>query len=387
MRPIYLDYNATAPVLPEVASKLAEWVARLGANPSSIHSAGRAAREVIEAARETLSERLNAEQSECLFFVGSATEANALALEGQIANPSKRRRVLCSAIEHPSVIRTMEALARRHDLVFEVLPVTSAGCVDVEAARKRISSDVLICATMLVNNEIGTIQPICEIADLCRASGVSFHVDAVQAGGRLPIDVQKLGADTLVLTGHKLGGLRGAALLYARPDLQLNPLYFGGKQERGLRPGTENTVAILSLLTAFDLAERMRPTFVKRLTALRDEFERRLLAARVGAQINGQSSPRVCNTSSVCFNGADSFAMVQALDNLGVQCSSGSACASGAVSPSPVLLSMGMSREAAFSSVRFSLGWGSQEADIAIAVEAIPPSLERARHLAAAESV
>ncbi|UPT74147.1 MAG: aminotransferase class V-fold PLP-dependent enzyme [Elusimicrobiota bacterium] len=188
------------------------------------------AREAIEAARETLGDRLNVERPDSLFFVGSATEANALALEGQISGPSKRRRVLCSAIEHPSVIRTMEALAKRHDLDFQSIPVTAAGCIDLAAARTLIAPDVLICAVMLVNNEIGTIQPIQEIAALCRASGVSLHIDAVQGVGKLPIDVQELGADTLVLAGHKIGGLRGSALLYVRPGLQLNPLFLGASR-------------------------------------------------------------------------------------------------------------------------------------------------------------
>lgn len=386
MRPIYLDYNATSPVLPEVSSRLGDWVARLNGNPSSIHFAGREAREAIESARESLADSLNAEAAECLYFMGSATEANALALEGQASVPHGKKRVLCSAIEHPSVIRTMEAIARRHNLTFEVLPVTADGCVDVKTALDRISSDVLVCAVMLVNNEIGTIQPVHELSALCKANGVSLHVDAVQAVGRVAVDIEDLGADTLTLSGHKIGGLRGAAVLYARPGLRLTPLYFGGKQERGLRPGTENTVAIVSLLTAFEVAEQSRPTLASRLAVLRNDFENRLIAADIGARINGHAAPRVANTSSVCFDLADSFALVQALDRLGVHCSSGSACASGAVSPSPVLLAMGMSREAAFSSVRFSFGWGSVESDSAAAAEAVTAALVRTRQFTVTEA-
>lgn len=375
---VYLDYNATAPLLPQVKEKVPNWLERFLGNPSSIHASGRAAREAIELARETVADLIGAEDPSSVYFTGSATEANAIALEGLAAGAS-RKRVLCSAIEHPSVIRMMEALAQRHGLTLDLLPVTQSGCIDLAASRKLISSDVLSCAVMLVNNEIGTIQPIEELATLCKENGVSLHVDAVQAAGRIPVQVAQLGADTLTLSAHKLGGLRGAAVLYVRAGLDLSPLYVGGKQERGLRPGTENTTAILSLAEALSWVEQNRATISARLARLRDSFEERILAAKLGAAINGRGAPRVSNTTSICFADADSYAVVQALDQLGIQCSSGSACASGAVSPSPVLLAMGLDRDKAFSSVRFSFGYGSTDEDVALASAAIPVALERAR--------
>lgn len=378
MKTVYLDYNATAPLLPQVKEKLPNWLERFAGNPSSIHGSGRAAREAIELARETVANLISAEDPASVYFTGSATEANAIALEGLVAGAS-RRRLLCSAIEHPSVIRMLESLARRHGLTLDLLPVTQSGCVDLEAARKLISSDVLSCAVMLVNNEIGTIQPVSEIAALCKENGVSLHVDAVQAAGRIPVRISELGADTLTLSAHKLGGLRGAAALYVRAGLDLSPLYVGGKQERGLRPGTENTAAILSLAEALGWGEQYRSETSTRLARLRDSFEERVLAAKLGAEVNGRAAPRVSNTTSICFAEADSYAIVQALDQVGIQCSSGSACASGAVSPSPVLLAMGLSRDQAFSSVRFSFGWGSVDEDASLAAAAMPAALERAR--------
>jgi cysteine desulfurase len=348
-RAVYLDYNATAPIRPAVVAAMTRAFALCG-NPSSVHQFGRTARRQVEEARERVAALVHARPEQVIFTSGG-TEANNLALAG-----TGRDRLVLSAIEHDSVLRTAPEA--------EILPVGTDGIVDLPALAERLARDPrpALASVMLANNETGVVQPIAEAAGIARAHGALLHCDAVQAAGKIPVDITALGVDLLSLSAHKLGGPQGIGALVVGDDLALRPLLRGGGQERSRRAGTENVAAIVGFGVAVEEAGA-ELSAQGRITRLRERLERRVGEA-AAVRIFGLRSPRLPNTSCFAWTAVASETQVMALDLAGIAVSAGSACSSGKVRASHVLRAMGATEQEAGSAIRVSLGWQSTEADI-----------------------
>jgi len=349
---VYLDYNATAPIRPEAAEAVARALA-VGGNPSSVHGVGRAARRLVEDAREQVAALVGA-RPEQIVFTGSGSAANNAALR-----VVGRERLVVSAIEHDSVLR---AAGDRAALV----PATPAGTVDVAALDRLLMDDArpALVSVMLANNETGVIQPIAEVVACARRHGALVHCDAVQAAGRIAIDVGSLGVDLLTVSAHKLGGPQGVGALVVADGIELDPLVKGGGQERGRYAGTENVAGIAGFGAAAAVAGAALPAESARLAALRDRLEDGLRAKAPGLHIFGADAPRVANMSCIAMPGIASETQVMALDLAGFAVSAGAACSSGRVQPSHVLRAMGADESAASSAIRVSFGWRSVAADV-----------------------
>jgi cysteine desulfurase len=342
---IYLDNNATTAIHPQVLEVLEGAMRDVYGNASSIHREGQAARRVIEDARETVAHRIGATARE-LVFTSGGTESNNAAIFGAV--PAEGRfHIVTTEIEHPSVAEAVRELERRGHAVSRVAP-SRDGVVAAEAVLAALRDDTRIVAVMMANNETGTIQPVEEIGPVCRERGVHFHVDAVQAAKKVPIDVGRIACDTLSLSAHKMHAPKGIGALFVRRGVAMTSHLHGGAQERRRRAGTEN----VPLAAAFAAAVAL-PDASSEMAALRDRLEGSLTSMTV--TINGASAPRLPNTSNVTFHGADGEGIVIALDLSGVAVSTGSACSSGRVEPSPVLLAMGLTPDDARATVRFSL--------------------------------
>jgi cysteine desulfurase len=375
MRPIYLDHNATTPQDPGVTRAMLACLEPGPGNPSSVHAPGRRARGALEEARSAVATLLGAADREVLFTSG-ATEANNMALQGVVAARGGDGHLILSAVEHPSVER-VAAWLEGLGVAVTRLPVDAAGCVDPEDVRRALRPDTLLVSVMLANNETGVVQPVPAIGAITREAGVPLHVDAVQAVGRLRLDVEELGADLLSLSGHKMFGPRGVGALWMRPCLELEPLLRGGGQEFGRRSGTENVPGAVGLAEAARLARRSPERYRDEVLPLRCRLEEGLREVWPGAVIHGAGAPRLPNTALVAFPGLDGEAAVMRLDLEGVALSLGSACAAGTMRPSSVLEAMGVAPELARSSLRFSLGPDNDAAEI-------ERTLEVFRNLAAA---
>ena len=376
---IYLDYNSTTPVDPRVLAAMLPYLAENFGNANSIHSSGQRARAAVDAARQAVAELLGAKAAEIVFTCGG-TEADNLAIFG-IVNPcdQPRKHVVTTAIEHHAVLNTAQALEKQGvDVTY--VPVSREGIVDPEDLREAIRPETVLLSVMLANNEIGTIQPIEEIGRIAAEEDVYFHCDAVQAAGKMAIDVRKLGVDLLSISGHKLYAPKGVGALFVKAGTELGPMFFGGHHERDRRPGTENVPGIVGLGKAAQLAMENLDADAARLAALRDRFENALLTLP-GVRVNGSVRGRAPNTSNLSFEAAGGEALVIALDLQGVMCSSGAACSSGAVEPSHVLTAIGLTPDQARSSLRFSLGRPTTEQEIDEAIRIIPPVVERLRAL------
>lgn len=354
MPSIYLDYNATAPLRPEARDDMIRAMEQTG-NPSSIHGYGRAARKLIEDARAHVASLTGVKPMQVIFN-GGATEGNNTILSG-----FKGQRVLVGAAEHPSILEAMPDAIK--------IPLTRDGLIDMEAYADFIKDGAALVSVQYVNSETGVIQPIKAIAALAKQHGAMMHTDAVQAAGRIAIDFHDLGVDYLTLSAHKFGGPQGVGALIFRETLQVPNLLKGGGQERRQRAGTENVVAIAGFGAAAKTALTTLADYQK-LGALRDKLESALRAARNDAVIYGESAPRVANTADIGLNGVPAETQLMAMDLAGVAVSSGSACSSGTLKPSHVLMAMGASETDAKSALRFSLGWATTEADIDKAIAA-----------------
>lgn len=348
---IYLDHNATTPVKPPVRDIMLEMLA-VPANASSIHKMGREARRRMELARTQIAQMLNAGTKSVIVFTSGATEANNMVLKG-----SGCERILVSAIEHPSVLNA------RADI--EIIPVLPSGIVDVAALDRMLEGNdrSTLISVMMVNNETGVIQPIEEVVEIAKRRGALVHTDVVQAAGRLPLDIQKLGVDYLTLSAHKIGGPQGAGCLVMANCVSVAPLFSGGNQEKNMRAGTENIAAIIGFGLAAELAVQEREAY-QRLGVLRDQLEDALKKTAPMIRIFGQESPRIANTSMFAIGGVPSETQLIALDMAGICVSNGSACSSGTVKHSHVLKAMGVSENEASGSLRVSLGWNSTEKDV-----------------------
>jgi cysteine desulfurase len=373
---IYLDHNAITPVRPEAREAILLALDRFG-NPSSIHRAGRDARDVLDLARDRVARAIGGRPRE-LVFTSGATEGAALAIRGVLgAAAPGRRRLVVTAVEHPCVLGLARALERQ-GVPLTVVPVDRRGEVDPEAFRAALGPDVALACAMRANNETGVLLPLPALAGAAREAGVPLLCDAVQATGKIEVDVRTLGASLVILTGQKLGGPRGAGALWIEPGLVLAPL-LGGEQERGRRAGTENLPGVAGLGAAIEVAVARRDEEAARLEALRDRLERGLLAAVPRARVNGAGAPRLPNTSSIVLEGCDAETLLVAMDLEGLCASAGSACHSGSTRPSGVLTAMGLSTDEARATVRLSLGWSSREEDVEAALRIVPPLVARVR--------
>ncbi|HYM82243.1 MAG TPA: cysteine desulfurase family protein [Candidatus Limnocylindria bacterium] len=387
MRDIYADHAGTTEPAPEVVEAMRSWLGAHFGNASSVHRRGERAREAIENARAQVASLIGAAPEE-IVFTASGSEANNLALKGVIQETDRggarapRRRIVVSMIEHPSVLETARHLASARGITLTEVPVAPNGVVDPRQIADVLGPDVALVSVMLVNNETGARQPVAEIAALARASGARMHSDAIQAVGKLPVDVHALDVDLLSLAGHKFHGPLGAAALYVRRRTRLMPLVHGGHQERSRRAGTENLPALVGLGMAAERARARLAGDAPRISALGDRLLDGLLAGVRGARLNGDREQRVRSIVNVCFPGVDGEAVLHELDLAGVTVSTGSACSAASPGPSHVLLAMGLRPEDAHASVRFSLGEGNDESDVARILEVTPPIVERLRALA-----
>ena len=347
----YLDWNATTPLRPEAAAAMSAMLARCG-NPSSVHRWGHAARQGVEHARSAVGALLHA-PAEGIVFVSGGTEANHLALLG-----SGSDRILVSAVEHDSVLRAVPEAER--------IPVDHDGVVMLDTLDRLLSDDPrpALVSVMLANNETGVVQPVAAISVIARAHGALFHCDAVQAAGKISLDLGTIGADLVTLSAHKLGGPPGIGALVVTGELELTPLLRGGGQERGRRAGTENLVGIAGFAAAVGVAIEEIAVY-DRVRALRDALEAEIAAIAPQAVVLGAAAPRLPNTAAIAMPGVAAETQVIALDLDGVMVSAGAACSSGKVGPSHVLEAMGVGPDLVGSTIRVSLGWGSSEADVA----------------------
>ena len=383
MEPIYLDYAATTPVRKEVREAMARVEMDRFGNPSSVHRWGREARAALEEARARLARLIGASPVEIVFTRGG-TEADNLAILGR-ARSCRHQSVVCSAIEHRAVLSSARAAeAEGHPL--HILPVNADGVVEVEALDAFLDPKPAVVSVMWVNNEVGTVQPIPELAARCRAAGVVFHTDAIQAFGKFPIRVDEVPVDLLSISAHKIGGPKGVGLLYVRRGTELSPIIYGGSHEHGMRAGTEDVAGAVGFALAAELWVRDLAEQSQRIGQLRDRLETGLRERIPDLVVNGAGAPRAPNILSISLPGVSTETLVVTLDLEGFAVSSGSACSSGAVTPSHVLTEMGVPDEVAGPTVRFSLGRETTSEEIDRVVAKLPPVVERMRALALIEA-
>src|SRR5262245_29993380 len=350
-------------------------------NASSVHHFGQQAKAAVDDARSSVAALLGGETSEFVFTAGG-TESDNFAIRGaaEALEPSGRRHLIASAIEHEAVLNTLKALARRGWRV-TLLPVDQTGIVRPETLGEAIDRDTAIVSVMHANNEIGTIQPIAELAGIAKRHGALMHTDAVQTAGKIPIDVKALGVDLLSISAHKFYGPKGVGAMCLRKGVRLLPFVTGGRQERNRRAGTENVPGIVGLGAAAELATRKMREATARVRGLRDRLEAGVLAAVSGSERNGAAEPRVANTTNISFERIESESLLIGLDLEGIAVSSGSACSSGTLEPSHVLKAMGLPHLRTLSSIRFSLGADTTEADVDRVIRVLPPLVEKLRNL------
>ncbi|GIF03032.1 cysteine desulfurase family protein [Actinoplanes siamensis] len=384
----YLDHAATTPMLPAALDAYATAARAIG-NPSSLHAAGRSARRMVEESRERIAAVIGARPSEVI-FTGGGTEADNLATKGVFwarrdADPG-RRRVVVSAVEHHAVLDAVGWLGRHEGAEVTYLPVDGTGRVDPAGFAELVRAhgdETAVVSVQWANNEVGTVQPIAELAALAAGAGIPFHTDAVQAVGQVPVDFAGSGVAALTLTGHKLGGPVGVGALVLGRDVACTPLLHGGGQERDVRSGTLDTPGVVAFAVAVETTVRAREQYAERVAALRDELVRRVLAAVPDAIHNGDAEHRLPGNAHFSFPGCEGDALLLLLDAKGIYCSTGSACSAGVAQPSHVLLAMGADDARARSSLRFSLGHDSTEADLDALLAALPGAVERARRAGA----
>jgi cysteine desulfurase len=381
-RIIYLDHAATTPLDRRVLDAMIPYMTTEYGNASSIYTLGRHAMQAIDRSREQVAEIIHSRPTE-IAFVGCGSESDNLAIKGvAFASQKKGNHLITSSIEHHAVLHTCQYL-ERFGFKTTYLPVDAYGRVNPDDVAKAITDQTVLVSIMFANNEVGTIEPIAEIGRICRAKKVPFHVDAVQAGGSLPIDVAALNVDLLSLSAHKFYGPKGMGILYVRQGVRILPQLQGGSQERGRRAGTENVAGIVGTATALQLAYEEMPTVMPRLMALRDRLIQGVLQIPQ-SRLTGHPTERLPNNASFCFEGIEGESILLSLDMLGIAASSGSACTSGSVEPSHVLVAMGLPLEWARGSLRLTLGKENIEDDIETVLSALPGIIAKLRGLGVA---
>ncbi|MEV0645760.1 cysteine desulfurase family protein [Phytomonospora sp. NPDC050363] len=380
----YLDHAATTPMLPDALDAYVAAATHLG-NASALHAAGRGARRLVEEARESVAADLGARPSEVV-FTGGGTESDNLAVKGMFwgrrdADPA-RVRVVCSEIEHHAVLDAVEWLERHEGARVSLLPVDSAGRIDMDVLAGILAAhgeEIALVTAMWANNEVGTLQPISEMSAASDEHGIPLHTDAIQAVGQVPVNFAESGAAALTVTGHKLGGPAGVGVLLLGRDVPVTPLLHGGGQERDVRSGTLDVPGIVSFAAAVRVAVAEQAATAERLARLRDDLIARVRAAVPDAILNGDPVDRLPGNAHLSFPGCEGDAILMLLDAAGVQCATGSACNAGVAQPSHVLLAMGADAKLARSTLRFSLGHTSTQADVDELIAALPTAVERAR--------
>jgi cysteine desulfurase len=378
---VYLDHNATTPLAPEVLTAMMPFLGERFGNPNSLHAWGREARQALERARTTVARALGAADKDSMVFTSGGTEADNMALMGvAAARADDGRHVIVSCVEHHAVLNAASHLSRQ-GLEVTHLPVDSQGLLDPDDVRRAIRPDTILVSLMHGNNETGVLFPIDSVGRMCRERGVTFHTDAVQSFGKVPLEVETLHVDLLSLSGHKLSGPKGIGALFIRRGTRMQPLFHGGAQERSRRAGTESVAAAVGLARATELWMQDPDGTAKRMADLRDRLERGLMAALPGVLRNGHPTERLPHTTNLAFAGVEAESLILALDLCGVGVSSGAACSSGSLEPSHVLTAMGLPRDRVMSSVRFSLGRTTTREEIARVLEVLPEIVERMRRV------
>jgi cysteine desulfurase len=377
MRRVYLDNNATTPILPEVFEAMRPYFAEHFGNASSIHHHGQATRAAVEHARESVAAMLGCRTAEIVFTSGG-TEGDNLAILGMVREGD---HVISSTIEHHAVLNSCKHLEMAGCEVTYV-PVDGRGLVDPNDVRRSLRSNTKLISIMMANNETGVLQPVEEIGRVAAEAEVYFHTDGVQAAGKVPIDVQRITCDLLSISGHKMHAPQGVGALYVRKGTILRPMLYGGSHERSRRAGTENVPGIVALGKAAEIAkEALDRGDLTQMAGMRDRLQERILSQVETIGVNGEGAPRVPNTTNIHFDCIEGEALVIALDLKGLAVSTGAACSSGAIEPSHVLTAMGLPPEQARASLRFSLGKQNTEEDVEFALSLIPPTVARLREL------
>jgi cysteine desulfurase len=378
---VYFDYNATTPLAPEVVDAVVTSTRDLFGNPSSVHYFGQRAKAALDEARSAVAGLIHGDPSEIVFTSGG-TEADNLALRGaaEALEPTGRKHLVATAIEHEAVLNTLKALGRRGWRI-TLVPVDQTGIVSPDRIRDALTPETALVSVMHANNEIGTIQPVAEIASIAHERGALLHVDAVQSAGKIPIDVRQLGIDLLALSAHKISGPKGAGALWVKRGTRMLPILTGGKHERNRRAGTENTAAIAGFGAAARLAASKLGAEAVRLAALRDRLEATILDSVPGTAVNGAIGLRVANTTNISFDRVEAESLLIALDLEGIAVSTGSACSSGTLEPSHVLRAMGFPAHRTQNSIRFSLGMFSTDTEVDRVVAVLPTIVEKLRGL------
>ncbi|HHZ03910.1 cysteine desulfurase NifS [Acetomicrobium hydrogeniformans] len=376
---VYLDHSATTPVDQKVLEAMLPFFSMDFGNPNSLHTWGRKARQAVDQARDEVSRLINAEPSE-IIFTGGGSEADNIAIKGvAFAKKDKGRHIITSAIEHHAVLDTCKWL-EKEGFDITILPVDEYGTIRPEELRKAIRPDTILVTIHFANNEIGTVQPIEQLGNICREQGVLFHTDAVQAAGHISIDVKKLPIDLMTMAAHKMYGPKGVGALYIKKGVKIVPLIHGGGQERGLRSGTENTAGIVGFGKAAALAsDRLAKDETEKERNLRDRLIDGILEKIEDAMLTGHRTERLPFHASFCFRYIEGESLLLRLDALGIGASSGSACTSGSLEPSHVLLAIGLPHEIAHGSLRLTLGKDTSEEDIDYVLENLPKVVESLR--------
>jgi len=379
-RRIYLDHSATTPVRKEVVDAIMPFLTDLGGNPSSRHKEGRLVKASFEKAREKVATLLNAKPKE-ISFTSSATEGNNMVLRGYMSGLRgnvKKNHIITTSVEHPSVFNTAKNLEKNgYEVTY--LPVNEKGSLDLDVVRNAIKDNTGLISVMMVNNETGNIFPVKEIAKIAKEKGILFHVDAVQAVGKVAVDVQNIGCDFLTISGHKFYGLKGSGALYTRWGKWAQPMITGGHQEKSRRPGTENVVGVIGLAKALELAVSELDSEAQRLGKLRDHLEKNILEKIPHTRVIGDPQSRAPFISNISFRFIEGESIQLKLDNDGIAVSTGSACSSGSLEPSHVIAAMNIDAEEAHSSIRFSLGKTTTIEDIDYTVDRVQKVVEQLR--------
>ena len=382
MQNVYLDYSATTPTDPEVLAAMTPYFTEFFGNPSSVYSFASKSRKAIEAARVQVAKALNAETDE-IFFTGSGTEADNWALKGTLERlKSKGDHLITTQIEHHGILHTTDYLEKVEGFHVTVLPVDPEGRVRMEDLEAAMTDKTVLVSVMFANNEVGTIQPVEEIGSLCRKRGVLFHTDAVQAAAQLDIDVKALNIDMLSLSAHKMYGPKGVGAFYLRKGIRIENFVHGGGQEKGRRASTENTPGIVGLGVAIERMKARLPKEKARLSALRDRLIDGVLSKVPHAKLNGaRGEDRLPNNANFSFIGIEGETLLLDLDAKGISASTGSACSSGSLEPSHVLMALGLSHEMAHGSLRMTLGRGTTDEQIDYVLEVLPEIVARRRSM------
>ncbi|MGB9641748.1 MAG: cysteine desulfurase NifS [Candidatus Ratteibacteria bacterium] len=378
---IYLDHNATTPCDTAVVEEMKKWHTEMFFNPSSIYTPSQKTKEAVEKARARVAKMLDASPDEIIFTSGG-TESNNIAITGTcLWKKNKGNHIITSLIEHHAVLNTCKFLEKQFGFKVTYLPVDKYGLVDPDDVKKAITDETILISIMAANNEIGTIEPIEEIGRIAKENGIAFHCDGVQVAGKLPVSVKQLNVDFFSLSAHKFYGPKGIGALYVRKGVKFRPITYGGHQEKGLRPGTENVPGIIGLGKACEIAENLMVEDASKEEQLRDFLEKKLVESIPEIIVNGHPEKRLYNTLNICVKYVEGESMLLHLDMEGICASSGSACTSGSLEPSHVLLALGLSHEIAHGSLRFSLGRANTIEDIERTALVLPKIVEKLRKM------